>query len=331
MADATFYQAGEPASDHVIDPVANSTKVDKNILLTETVAVYTAMAVTSVGFFVWGYGVTGGYIQNWYVQVLIGLIAAAAAAFITDLAFRKFLEDVVFQVLAGPMLKAQGAQFQTGYVRKLRRARLFMLTGIVLLLFAADVFSVYTIKDPFANKAKGRELVDVEARRTTWVEGSTAQLNPMAGQIKTLKADIAAAESRVVTDNPGLRKLAREKNTWAIQQLANKKKAASKSMRAELEKLTASYNTSLASNAAQADTSIALINTLNKNAVEANDRDRSALSGMFMFFGGGSKVLAVLCRVFLVISFLSLNPKLWDANKDGKIDGSDATAAARGK
>jgi hypothetical protein len=326
MADATFTRTHKP----VIDPVANAGTVDRRVLFSEKVALLVAIAITSVGFFVWGKSMAAQYTDWVPVQLLVGMVAATVAAYVTDLAFREFLEDVVFQLLSAPMPKPDNYQTPAGYIRFLKVLRWVVLTTIVVLLFMADWFSVYTIKDPFADQAKQRELVDVEARRGMLTEGSTAQLSPMAGQIKTLKSDIAATESRVVRDNPGLQKLAREKNAWAIAEMAKKKDRATKSMRAELEKLTAAYNASLASGAAQTDTAIAQMQATNKATMEANEKSKASMSSLFFMFGAGAKGLTVLFRIFLVISFLSTNPRL-DANQDGKVDGADVTAAAGGK
>jgi hypothetical protein len=144
-----------------------------------------------------------------------------------------------------------------------------------------------------------------------------------------LKAEIKAEENRVECSNGSLVKLASNGNDWAPQKLAAKKSAATKSKRTQLTKLEDAYTQALTGNTQ----TLANINTQaiagSQATITQNNEAKAAMSNLFYIFGVGSKVMSVLFRMFLVVSFLSKNPNL-DANGDGQVDGEDVTAAASG-
>jgi chromosome segregation ATPase len=155
------------------------------------------------------------------------------------------------------------------------------------------------------------------------------QIKPLKQQISALKAEIKQEESRVERQNASLVKLVSQGNNWAPSQLAAKKANATKLKRANLTKLEDAYNQALSGNSA----ALASINTQaiqsSQATIEENNTQKAAMSNLFQLFGVGSKIMTILFRMFLVVSFLSKNPNL-DANGDGEVDGEDVTAAAYG-
>lgn len=312
-----------------INPQKNSREIDRQVLMAEQVFLFVAVAITSVGFFVWGRSAAAQYIDNQWIQTAIGILAAAASAFVTDFAFRHFLEEVVYQALAAAHPNVQGRVGQPVYFKVLNVVRWLVLTLVVVALFWADWNSVMTIKDPFADSARQRATTDI----TTATASLSTQLRsasaPMAEQIAALKADIAAAERRTTASNTALVDLARQGNGWATRELEKKKTAATRSSRRELDKLQSAYTNTLSEQSATLVSTTAAIKSDNDAIALENARKRESLSTMFFMFGAGSKLLTVLLRIFLVVSFLSKTPTL-DANGDGVIDGRDVTAAAGG-
>lgn len=311
----------------VINPQKNSRSVDRQMLNAEKIFLLVAVFVTSVGFFVWGSSAAAQYIDNMYAQMAFGLAAALASAYVTDFAFRHFLEEVVFQALAAFHPNVTGRVGEHPYFKVLRIVRWAVLTIVVGLLFWADWNSVQTIKDPFAASAKQRETTDLASASANISASLGSASAPMAEQIKTLRADIADAERRTLSANASLVTLANQGNGWAKNQLEAKKKSATRATRKELDRLTATYTNTLAEQSAALTKTTNAINRENEQITLDNATKRQSLSAMFFMFGAGSKLLTVLLRILLVVSFLSKSPNL-DANGDGTVDGKDVTAAA---
>lgn len=313
----------------VINPQANSRNIDKQVLMAENLFIIVAVLVTSVGFFVWGSSAAAQYTSIWWVQVAVGLFAAVASAYVTDFAFRTFLEEVVYQGLAAFHPNVVGRQGRATYFKLLGIGRWILLAIVVAALFYADWNSVQTIRDPFAAQARQRETVDVAAASATLSAELKSASAPMAAQIAALKSDITAAERRTERANASLAALASNGNGWAARELEKKKTAATKAARKELTGLQSAYTKTLSSQSETIGEATRQITTRNADTDLENRQKRNSLSNMFFMFGAGSKALTVILRIFLVVSFLSKTPTL-DANNDGVIDGRDVSAAARG-
>lgn len=330
---------------HAINPVANHQRIDKRILFAEKVTLWAVITLTSVGFFVWGRSVATQYTDNPWAQNIIGLIAAALSAFITDVAFREFLEDVIYQFLAALKIKENTTfsqiKFKSDYTRNLKILRWIVLTTIVGALFYVDYFSVQTIRNPFANQARQRPTTDVAAITADLNKQTAAATTPIAAQITNLQQqlrqadrDIRTAEANAAAKNPKLRTLIAEGNTWATHELNRKKAQASapqrthkQNLQTQLDAANQTYNTALANqNATLAAVTTATIQK-NQQIETENLEAKYSLSNMYFMLGFGLKALTVFFRLFLVVSFLAKNPN-FDANNDGIIDGRDVTAAA---
>jgi len=317
-----------PTTKNVINPAANSRRIDRQILNAERLFLIIAVLITSIGFYVWGSSTAAQYTDIRAISVGVGLLAAIASGYVTDYAFRQFLEEVVYEPLAA-IHPSSVATDSPVYFRVLKIVRWIILATVVALLFCADWYSVQTIKDPFAASAKQGEIVNVAAVTATVSGQYDGVAAPLAAQINTLKADIRAEERRVEAGNGALAALVAKGNGWAAKELSKKKERATKAARAELASTQAAYTAALQGRVAAVNSSTAAIQRSNDDTERTNAENRAALSGMFFLFGAGSKAMTVLMRIFLVVSFLAKNPTL-DANGDGVVDGRDVSAAARG-
>lgn len=314
----------------VINPQKNSRNVDRQVWLAERVFLMVAILITSVGFFVWGRSAAAQYTDWPLAQTLVGIAAALASAFVTDFAFRSFLEEVVFQGLAWFHPNVINREERSAiYFKALAISRWVLLVLVVGALFLADWYSVQAIRDPFASAAKQTETTDLTAATAALSASMKEATGPMAEQISTLKKDIAAAERRTESTNASLAALVAQGNGWAIREMEKKKAAATKAARKQLTALQGSYTEALGRTSATIASSTEQITARNAEIEQENRQKRYTLSGMFFMFGAGSKALTVILRIFLVISFLSKTPTL-DVNGDGVVDGRDVTDGARG-
>lgn len=313
----------------VINPQKNSANVDRQVWLAERVFLIVAILITSIGFFVWGRSAAAQYTEIPIVQTAVGIAAAIASAFVTDFAFRSFLEEVVFQGLAWFHPNVVGRERNQAFFRILAVSRWALLVLVVGALFLADWYSVQAIRDPFASAAKQTETTDLTAASTALAGSLKATTAPMAEQISALKKDIAAAERRTESTNTSLAALVAQGNGWAAREMEKKKERATRSARKQLAALQGSYTEALSRQSATIATTSEQITTRNAEIEEQNRQKRYTLSGMYFMFGAGSKALTVVLRIFLVISFLSKTPTL-DVNGDGVVDGRDVTDSARG-
>lgn len=311
-----------------INPQRNAANVDRQVFYAERLFLIVAVIITSIGFFVWGRSAAAQYTDLPLVQNLVGIGAALASAFVTDFAFRTFLEEVVFQGLAWFHPNVVGRKGSPLYFRFMAVSRWLLLLVVVLALFAADWYSVQAIRDPFASQARQTEKTDLAATTAALSGEMRSASAPMAEQINTLKKDIAAAERRTTAANGALVSLAANGNGWAANELEKKESAATRASRKELDKLQSAYTTTLANQSAILTSTTDRVSAKNAEIEEENRQKKYTLSGMYFMAGGGCKVLTVILRIFLVVSFLAKTPTL-DANGDGVVDGRDVTAAAR--
>ena len=313
--------------NQVINPQKNSRSIDRHVLFAERLMLGVAVVITSAGFLVWGYNAAGQYTESFPVKAAFGILAAFMSAMVTDFAFRNFLEEVIFQMLVVFYPKAESHIEKPGYIKAMAFFRWVILAAIVSLLFYADFISVYTVKDPIAAASKQKPVVDPAKVSAEAASTMNEQIKPLKQQISALKAEIKQEESRVERQNASLVKLVSQGNNWAPSQLAAKKANATKVKRANLTKLEDAYTAALSGNS----TALATINNqaiqTSQVTIEENNAQKAAMSNLFQLFGVGSKIMTVLFRMFLVVSFLSKNPNL-DANGDGTVDGEDVTAAA---
>ncbi len=312
--------------NQVINPPENSRKIDRIVLLSERVFIIVSILITSAGFFIFGRSMAAQYIDWPWVCTAIGIVCAVIAGFVTDLAFRNFLEEVVYEPLA--WLHPYSIKYaEHWYFKVLKSAKWVILTTVVVVLFLSDYYSVALTRGPLGSEARQTETTDITAVTASVSSQYGAAAAPLAAQIKTIKADISAAERRTESANASLATLAANGNGWAKQQLAKKKAAATKSLKKELDATQSAYTSALNGQVQAVNQTTEAVNRRNANIEADNMAKRQSIETMYFGAGVLFKGLTVLFRIFLVISFLAKSPTL-DANGDGTVDGRDVTAAA---
>lgn len=312
----------------IINPYKNREKSTLAIKKGEQISRWVATFITGIGGAIWGYStVITNLPTDWwgspYLAVVAGIVVAWVLGWITDHAFGDFLQRVTTDIVAArhpDAVQWSGPE----YFRKLRKAERVLFIVVLIALFAFDAFTTIIIRDPVADEAKKIELTDIAAATSTLTKEQKQAADPMAAQIAALKKEIASAEARAASSNPALAKLAQDGNGWAKQEIAKKRASASKSARSELEKLSAAYNTTLASQSTTLSETQSLINQQNHDAAQANARNRDVMASMYIWMAFGPKALAIILRILMVISFFAYSSGLkLDLNGDGIIDNTD--------
>lgn len=315
----------------MINPYANRDTTNRNIRLAESGARITATITTSIGAFIWGQDLAARYIpMEWdispFLAAATGLAAGVIMAYLTDFMFGNLLQRVAYDTLAAAhpnVTKWNGPN----YFRNLRRAESWLFGILLLGLLAFDIYTTLIIRDPIADSARATATTDLATATATIAEKQTQAANPMAAQIKDLDRRIIAEERRITAANPGLQKLAAEGNTWGRQNLEKKKARASATLRKERDQLTAAYNNTLAGQSATLATAQTQITDENTRIVAANQRSRNVMAGMYVAFTVIPKVLAIILRILMVITFLAYSVNFHpDLTGDGIIDYADVEA-----
>lgn len=315
----------------MINPYANRDTTNRNISLAERGARITATITTSIGAFIWGADLAARYLPiEWaitpYLNTATGLAAGLIMAYLTDFMFGNLLQRVAYDTLASShpnVVKWQGPT----YFKNLRRAESFMFAILLAGLFAFDIYTTWIIKDPIADSARGKQTTDLAAATDTIQRIQSTAIGPIAAQLKDLDARIRSEERRAATANPGLQKLAQEGNTWAKTKIEKSKTRATATLRGERDQLTAAYNRTLANASGTLATAQSQIQAENDRIAAANQRSREVMGGMYMAFTIIPKILSIILRVLMVITFLAysttFNP---DLTGDGIIDYADVEA-----
>lgn len=314
-----------------VDPASNSQHVDAEAIKAERILKLAVIVLTSVGSGAWGYRTALQYTDSTVVAWIGALAIAAVAAYVTDVAFSRFLEEVVYQPIwwiyphrafnLPSQLPATGRWFFI----LMRGLRWGILTTIVAGLFLIDYFAVDVIADPLGNMAGKQEQHDVQAAALAMTSEGQADLDKMDRRIRQLEKDIKAAEARVARANPKLAELSRRPgDQWAGPKLRRMQSAASGPLRKELDDLNAAYNQAMAGRTSAVNRYLEGLQADNERMQAEDKAEAESVSNMYWMFGAGLKIGTVAIRIFLVISFFARGPI--DANGDGRIDGADVAA-----
>lgn len=312
----------------MINPYQNREKSAIAIKRAEFIARWTATLTTSVGGGLWGFSIAlkylpEGWLYSQYIAMFIGLAFSVVLGWITDHAFGDLLQRVVTDAVAARhpnAVKWEG----DNYFKRLRKAESFGFVLVLAALFAFDAYTTIIIRDPVAEQAKQIQITDIAAETSKISAEQQAATAPMARQISALKSDLAATERRINGNNPALTKLIADGNDWAKSELAKKKAAATKSIRAELEKLTVAYNTALGFQSSTLAETQTLINQQNQQAAQSNNMNRQVMAGMYTACTVGPKLLSIILRILMVITFFAYSQGITlDLNGDGVIDYAD--------
>ena len=314
----------------MINPIKNREKSTRGIATAERIMRYLATITTSAGSYIWAASTARKYMPSEWgdmsafsASVISGIAAAAIMGWITDYMFGELLQRVSYDLLASRhpnIIKWQGAN----YFKSLRRAETAGFCVLLVALLAFDLYTTLIIRDPVADEARQLEITDVASATASISAEQRSGTTAISDQIKSIKSDIAAEERRVIASNAALVKLAGEGNGWAQRELSKKKSSATKSMKKELEQLNSTYTRALDAGSSALSESTKLLNEQNQKRAEQNERNKAVMAGMYTAFTVIPKLLSILLRVLMVISFLAYsvnyNP---DLTGDGIIDYAD--------
>lgn len=309
-----------------VDPKANAKSIEGYTLTAELVAKWVATIITSIGFFIWGKQLALSYNPDPALANIVGGIMAILSGWLTDFAFSHFLENVMFDFFAF---------FQFRWVKNkqgifgvcIGLLRWLSISTIVALLFYADYKSVYTLRDPVASQAKQGVLFDTDSLSRAQLARTREAVSDDGKEIASLQKSIENRAAQVAASNAGLTKLIADGNPWAQSELAKKIRTANSEDNKLLSAAKQRRQVKQARQLQQDSVEMAYALAANGLTFSGNVESKTAISTMFTTFGFGAKILTILCRLLLVLSFLAKG--IYDADGDGVIDGKDVTADAK--
>ena len=312
-----------------IDPLQNAKRIDKYVLAGERLLVTLVAISGSVLAFQYIWIIVSGYTDIFAIQLIAAVAAAAAVAFITDFAFRNFLTEAVFWPFAlfHPQVWAQIGESHK-YFSVIKFLKWSAITAIVFGLFWLDWGTMQNARNPIAAAQRKIEKTDVGILTGEMTGDMNALLLPIQNRIAQIEKTIKAKEGRVEADNPSLMKLVKERNSWALSKIATLKRRATSKDAKELDELNEKYNETLSQTSGVIASAAASKAEENAQIDQINTQNQISLSNTIFLYGGWLKILTVIFRVFLVLSYLA-NAKNLDVNGDGRIDGQDVTSFAR--
>lgn len=310
-----------------VNPQKNRQTVQQHALAAEQVFKWVAVIITGVGFFILGKSFALAYDLHPMAANVVGAVACVAAGWITDFSFSHFLEDSIYQFLVffrGDWKTSTTPRF----TQIMQASRWCLVTTMVVLLFMADYYSVVIMKSPVSEASRPATIINIDSVARASTQRTHDAIALINTDIDAVKKAITDKTNATHNAHPELSTLIAKGNRWAPGEL---KRLVDKSIKPDNERLVALQarkDAEYARQSAITDQATALATNANTSAITYTDGTRAAMSGMFSTFGIGSKVLTILLRIFLVISFLA-NPH--DADGDGHISSKDVSAAAASK
>lgn len=314
-------------SNPLIHPGKNREKSNAGIKTAEFIMRTVAMFATSGGTAVFAYSISKEYIPAApvIIHLVSGVCAACIAAWLTDLMFGELLQRVTFDTLVRrhPNLVKQDTP---KYFARLRNVELAGFAVLLVSLFIFDMYTTVIIKDPISNAATGKNLIDIDSLYITMNTAALQETDKIAADAKAKASEAKEAETRARNSNKALVKLASSGNGWASSEIEKAAKRASASSRKTAEKLEAQSIELFEKNKAFIAKRVEEAEQRNAAAMGQNTSMRSAIGGMYIAFTCIPKLLSILLRVLMVVTFLAyskdFNP---DINGDGFIDYRDVS------
>lgn len=312
----------------MINPYHNRKTTNSGIKSAEWVMRATATVTTSAGSFIWGRATAAQYLPDtWsaspWIAIVFGLVAAGVSAWLTDLMFGNLLQRVTYDVLASRHPNVTKWQGQ-GYFQNLRNAERWFFAVVLAMLFAFDAYTTFIIRDPVADQAKRQPLINVDSLRAKMQADHDANIAALRSDARAKERAIAETEKRVEGSNLALAKLKNSGNSWAAGKIAAQQRKATATdakSRAAIEESIAAARTDFP---AYMSARIADAEKANERANTNTDRNRAVFSGMYMAFTIIPKLLSIILRVLMVVSFLAYSHKFNpDLTGDGVIDYHD--------
>ena len=320
------------ASITLINPAQDSRDTAQ---LLATGSRFTTIAVcltTGVGVFIWAKDLAYKYLLDFpgasIIAPAIGLLFAIGAGWLTDVGFGKILQKVIFNFLAARHPNV--VKWNTGqsdYFNSLQKGERVGLVLLLILLLTLDVVSTYIITEPVSQQAANLPTINVDSLRTNLASANTAEIAALTARSKEKKREIAEASSRVVGANPALLKLKNQGNAWAAQTIASKQAKATKSHQTELEKNEQTVSISIEQGKAYIAARIAEAEETNLRNQQRNQKAQETAGTMYLIFSIGLKVLTILLRIMLVVTFCAYSYRFSpDLTGDGIVNYDDLQA-----
>lgn len=300
---------------------------------------WTTLAVcltTGLGVFVWGQDLATKYIPEWVpggaiIAAIIGLAFAIGAGYLTDIGFGQILQKVLFAFLAKNhpnVIKWNGGQ--SDYFNKMQGRENIGFILLLVALLAIDGVSTYIIRDPVAQRAGSGQTINVEETRAQIQAEYDKRLTALQATAKEKQALIQSEKGRVAASNPALLRLKAQGNSWATGQIAARQQKATKAYEKERQSAEAAYTATAAEAQAYIQARITEAEEHNRQTEQENRQNRDITSTMYLIFSIGLKLLTILLRIMVVISFCAYSYNYTpDLTGDGVIDYRDVEAFSK--
>jgi len=311
-----------------IDPKRNNVK---SIALTvETVAIWASVVTSAVSIGTVAYTMTVNNTGSKPFAGIVAFVLIVAVSYISDYGFRQFSTKFIYELFVFPMgfwtsAYKKGA-FPNAWAATMHLVYSFtawaMVGAIAVLMFGMSWMTSYMgANDAYTwkeNKERPIDLDDLSRRQDEALAKDVALVDK---DIQLLNDRTRLVEERKKKSLGSLVALVNEGNKWAPKELesqVSKSSASTISKRDELlDKKQALIDAAIANKAALMQEAIARNQAL---MTKAQTSEGNFIS-LFRWFGLGASGLQVLCRVFLVLLYLSGGVK--DTNGDGKISSED--------
>lgn len=292
---------------------------------------YTTLAValtTGVSVFIWGNDLASQYVPEWIawkkaICFAVGAAMAIGAGWLTDIGFGTVLQRVLFAWMAKGhpnLIKWNVSPF----FQRMQRIEMIGLTALLISLLAIDVTTSYVIRDPVAERAGSKPIINVDSLRNDLANQLNSELAQLRELSKEKAQEIRNKEASVKRGNAKLLELQKDGNQWAAGQISRKVANATKAD----EKVRQETELGMVERRRTGDTYIqervSEAERLNAENMMENKSRQGIAAIIYLIFTIGLKLLTILLRVMVVISFLAYSYQYSpDLNGDGVIDYKD--------
>lgn len=317
----------------LMNPVKNSRDTARILAASSRLTTIAVCITTGIGVFVWGQDLATKYLPEWLpgtavIATIVGIAFAVAAAYLTDIGFGQILQKVLFAAFAKNHPNVvKWNDGQSDYFNAMQKWENIGFIALLVALLAIDTVSTYIIRAPVAQRAGSGQTVSVEELRRQLQGDYDKRLADLRSTAKEKQDLIRAEKSRVASSNPALARLKADGNAWAAGQIAAKQQKATRAYEKERQTAEAAIASTMQEGQAYIQARVAEAEEGNRKTEEENSRNRDITSTMYLIFSIGLKLLTILLRVMVVISFCAYSYNYTpDLTGDGIIDYRDVEA-----
>jgi hypothetical protein len=317
----------------MINPYQNRDESNNSVAIAEKTMRYAACLFTSAGAFVYAKDLAGQYLPlgwGWTptIATACGILAAILMAYLTDMMFGTLLQRVAYDLLASnhPNIR----QWQSrDYFGKMRSAESVFFIVVLALLLGFDMYTTLAIRDPVANQARQTCEINIDSLRTTIEAANRDKIAALETRRKEHADAISGVSKATLNSNYGrtLRDMSQNGNGWAENKLSQTISSKTSTDRKALGNIETSIASVRTENEKYLADQIAAAQAKNATVQSLNGQNKTVMQGMYLAFTVIPKILAIILRVLMVITFLAysrnFNP---DLTGDGTIDYEDVEA-----